>query len=105
MVCEHALADQKGQDVVHLDLTGRGAYADHLLIATGTSDRHVASMADRVVEYMRKAGYVVNGVEGDAGSVWIIVDAGEVVVHVFTQEAREMYNLEKLYGHDFSESN
>jgi len=103
MVCEHALADQKGQDVVHLNLTGRGAYADHLLIATATSDRHAMALSDRVVEYLRKSGFMVNNVEGGAGAVWIIVDAGDVVVHVFTQEGRDLYNIEKLYSHDFEE--
>lgn len=103
LVCEHALADVKGQNIVHLNLEGKGAYADHIFVATGTSDRHVQSLADRVAEYLRKSGHVILGVEGASGSPWVLVDAGGIVVHVFTEEAREMYNIEKIYAHEFKE--
>lgn len=101
MVALAAVEDLKGQDIITLELTN--AYTDHLVVATGTSERHVQSIADRVVEYFHKAGLVVDNIEGTPNNQWVIVDAGDVVVHVFTQETRELYNIEKLYAHDFEE--
>lgn len=101
MVAIAAIEDIKGQDITVLELTN--AYTDHIVVATGTSERHVQSTADRVVEYFHKAGLVVDNLEGTQNNQWVIVDAGDVVIHVFTKETRELYNIEKLYAHDFDD--
>ncbi|HIF03616.1 MAG TPA: ribosome silencing factor [Nitrospinaceae bacterium] len=91
----------KAQDVKNICLEERGTYTDNLLVATGTSSTHVQSIADRLVEYLTKAGLVVDSVEGTPNNQWVIVDAGDVVVHIFQEEPRKLYNIEKLYVHDF----
>ena len=92
-----ALEDLKGQDIVTLPLTN--SYADHLIVATGTSSTHIQALADRVEEYLQKAGHAVESIEGIPGE-WAIVDAGDVVVHIFTAEKRDVYRIEKLHLHD-----
>lgn len=101
MVATAAIEDIKGLDIVTLALTN--GYTDHLVIATGTSERHVQSIADRVSDYFHKAGIVVDSIEGSPNNHWVIVDAGDIVVHVFTKETRDLYNLEKLYSHNFDD--
>ena len=103
MVAKQALDDKKGLDIKEVSLAAGSAYTDHLIIATGTSERHVQSLADTVVEYLHKAGHVVDSVEGTPNNQWVLVDAGDIVVHIFVAEMRELYNLEKLYSHDFDD--
>ena len=101
LVCESALEDMKAQDVKVISLKDRGTYTDNLIVATGTSSTHVQSIADRIVEYLTKSGHIVDSIEGTPNNQWVIVDAGDVVVHVFQEEQRKLYNIEKLYVHDF----
>lgn len=69
-----------------------------MIIASGTSQRHVAALADRVVKAMKDSGHAVNGVEGLAQGEWVLVDLGDVIVHLFRPEVRELYNLEKMWS-------
>ena len=101
MVAIAAIEDLKGLNITSLELTN--AYADTLIIATGTSQRHVGAIADRVQEYLHKSGLVVDNLEGTPNNNWVIVDAGDVVIHIFTEEMRSLYNIEKLYAHDFDD--
>ena len=103
LVCKSALEDIKAQNIKEISLVGKGAYTDNLLIATGTSSSHVQSIADKVCTYLSKAGLVIDGIEGTPNNQWVIVDAGDIVVHVFLEETRELYNIEKLYMHDFDD--
>ena len=96
-----ALEAGKAEAPVHLDVTGRTSFTDHLVIATGTNPRHVAALADRVEAALGKHKVQVLQVEGLPLAQWVVVDAGWLVVHVFEAEARVLYNLEKLWGHDF----
>jgi ribosome-associated protein len=96
-----ALEAGKAEAPVHLDVTGRTSFTDHLMIATGTNPRHVAALADRVEAALGKHKVQVLQVEGLPLAQWVVVDAGWLVVHVFEAEARVLYNLEKLWGHDF----
>ena len=95
---ETSLADGKAIDPVTIDLTGKTSIADAMVIATGSSGRHVASMADNLLERLKAAGLGGLGAEGRGQSEWILIDAGDVVVHLFKAELRAFYDLEKLWG-------
>ena len=90
-----ALEDVKGKDLVSIDMRGKIDIIDMMVIASGTSDRHIQSLADNVVEKAKKAGATVVGVEKD--SSWVLIDLYDIIVHVMLPEAREFYNLEKLW--------
>lgn len=94
----NALEDLKGKNITQLDVRGLTDVTDTLIIASGTSNRHVKSMANNVVEDCKKLGHRPLGVEGmDAGD-WVLVDFGDVVVHVMQEETRNFYELEKLWS-------
>lgn len=93
-----ALEDVKGVDIVALDVRGKTSITDFMVIASGRSDRQVKSLAQNVVDKAREQGLVLLGVEGEREGEWVVVDLGEVVVHVFIPEKRDFYNLEKLWG-------
>lgn len=92
------LLDRKAQDVVLLDLRKVSSATDYFLVATGTSDTHVASIADHVVDELKREGNRPLSVEGGKGGRWILVDYFSFVVHVFHPAAREFYQLERLWG-------
>lgn len=93
-----ALESVKGQDITELDVRDLTSVTDVMIIATGTSSRHVASLSNSVVEQAKKAGVQPLGVEGRQGHDWVLVDLGDVVVHVMTGEARAHYDLERLWS-------
>ncbi len=95
-----AVADRGGIDVCVLDLVKEASFTDFFVIATGTSDRHLRTLADVTVETARQLGERPLGVEGAKTGRWVLVDLGDVVVHLFRQEAREFYSLERLWGED-----
>ncbi|MCG6872262.1 MAG: ribosome silencing factor [Gammaproteobacteria bacterium] len=97
-----ALEDAKARDLRVLDVTGLTDITDYMLVATGTSDRHVGAVAERVVETLRAAGVrPLAGIEGESGaSDWVLIDFGDVVVHVMREDARRFYDLEKLWGEE-----
>lgn len=95
---EAALDDLKAVDRVALDVTGLTSITDYMLIASGTSDRHVRSIADTVMEKAREAGQPVLGVEGREYGDWVLVDLGDVVVHIMQPRARDFYKLENLWS-------
>ncbi len=97
-----ALEDMKAVDVKALDVRGMTDVSDYMVIASGTSDRHVRSMAQRVVEKAKEAGYRPHGVEGQQDGNWVLIDLSDVIVHVMLPKAREFYALEKLW--DLSEA-
>jgi len=93
-----ALEDLKGQNILQLDVRELTDVTDTLIIASGTSSRHARSLANNVVEELKKQGHRPLGVEGiDAGD-WVLVDYGDTVVHVMQKETREFYELEKLWS-------
>lgn len=97
LVCA-SLDDIKAQDVVTLDVTGMTSIADRIVVASGTSSRHVKSIADRVIERVKEAGVKPLGIEGDQQADWVLVDLGDVVVHVMTPATRQYYDLERLWA-------
>jgi len=84
--------------VVSIDLTGKSDVADRMVVASGTSARHVGSLADYIVQDLKKAGFESVPVEGKETCDWVLVDAGDVIVHIFRPEMREYYNLEKMWS-------
>ena len=96
----HALEDVKAVDVKTIDVRGKTAITDFMVVATGTSDRHVRALADNVLKETRDAGIRPIGVEGERDSEWVLRDLNDVVAHVMTAEVRDFYNLEKLWSVD-----
>ncbi len=92
------LEDAKAEDVVAIDLIGRTTLADFMLIATGRSTTHVGAIADRVVKACRDAGLKTPRVEGQPHNDWVLIDAGDAIVHIFRPEIRQFYNLEKMWA-------
>jgi ribosome-associated protein len=92
-----ALADMKALEVKVLDVRGLTDIADFMVIASGTSDRHVRSVAQRVVERTKEAGFRPHGVEGQQDGDWVLIDLSEMIVHVMLPRVREFYGLEKLW--------
>lgn len=92
-----ALDDLKAQDVQVIDVRGMTSITDVMIVASGTSDRHVKALADSVVEEVKKHGVEPIGVEGESSREWVLVDLGDVIVHVMHPQTRAFYNLEKLW--------
>ena len=93
-----ALEDVKAVDIKVLDVRGKTTITDLMVIASGTSDRHVKALADSVVVQAKQAGVMPLGVEGERDGEWILVDLADAVVHVMLPRARDFYNLEKLWA-------
>lgn len=91
------LDDRKGQDIVTMDVRGKTSFTDYMVLVTGTSDRHLKSLCSYVDAKAREDGFKPLGTEGDLGSDWILLDLGDVIVHAMTAQAREYYQLEKLW--------
>ncbi|MFT5897068.1 MAG: ribosome-associated protein [bacterium] len=92
------LEDMKGVDLVVIDIIGKSSIADAMVVVTGTSQRHVRSLAEQVRLAAKEANHPPLGVEGAESSDWVLVDLGDVIVHVMTEEKREFYSLEKLWS-------
>lgn len=92
-----ALEDLKAVNLVVIDVRGKTTVADYMVIASGTSDRHVKSLANNVLDEVKKAGITTLGIEGDKVGEWVLVDLADVVVHVMLPQTRDFYQLEKLW--------
>ena len=92
------LDDMKAEDTVTIDLAGKSTIADTMVVTSGRSSRHVGSVADHVLDDLAKAGVRNARIEGIPHCDWVLIDAGDVIVHVFRPEARAFYNLEKMWA-------
>ncbi len=92
-----SLDDMKAEDTISIDLRGKTTIADTMVVTSGRSNRHVGAVADRVLDDLRKAGVANLRVEGMPHCDWVLIDAGDVIVHVFRPEVRDFYNLEKMW--------
>ncbi len=99
-IVQTVLDERKGQYITTLDVRGKTSFTDYMVIATGTSDRHLKSLCEYVAEKVKENGGKPLGMEGDLGSDWVLLDLGDVIVHVMTAQAREFYQLEKLWSVD-----
>ncbi len=92
------LEDMKAEDSVVIDLTGKSSIGDYMVVTSGRSQRHVGAVADHLVKDIEKAGVARVRVEGMRQGDWVLIDAGDVIVHVFRPEVRGFYNLEKMWA-------
>jgi ribosome-associated protein len=92
------LSDGKAEDIVTLDLAGKTTIADAMVVASGRSQRHVGALADQVLDRLKSEGVKGVRVEGLPLCDWVLIDAGDVVVHIFRPEVRQFYNLEKMWS-------
>ena len=93
----NALNDKKGEDIKIIDITGISVLADYFIIANGTSDSQVNALVDNVEEELHKAGYSLKQREGLASGSWVLLDFGDIIVHVFDKENRLFYDLERIW--------
>lgn len=94
------LDDAKAEDVVSIDLAGKTPIADRMVVVSGRSHRQVGAIADRLVKQLKDTGHGRARVEGLPQCDWVLIDAGDVIVHIFRPEVRSFYNLEKIWGED-----
>ena len=97
-----ALEDLKAENVVQLDVRSRASFTDYMIFASGSSTRHVGAIAESVVEAATRAGRPPLGVEGDDVAEWVLVDLGDVIVHIMLPDVRRYYELEKLWGEELT---
>jgi ribosome silencing factor RsfS/YbeB/iojap len=99
-----SLEDDKAENVVTMDLAGKAMFCDRMVIASGLADRQITAMAEHLSVKLKEAGLKRVQIEGKGGSDWVLIDAGDIVVHLFKPEARTMYALEKMWGQDLDEA-
>jgi ribosome-associated protein len=94
------LDDDKAEEIVSINLEGKSAIADHMVVASGRSQRHVGALADHLTRRMKEEGLGNARVEGLPQADWVLIDGGDVIVHIFRPEVREFYKLEKMWSAD-----
>ena len=92
------LNNKKAEDIVVIDIAEKSSFADFLVVASGTSDRHIESLIDDVEDLAAPDGVPTKGIEGKNGTVWILLDLGDVIVNIFSREMRSKYNIEKVWA-------
>ena len=97
-ICLKSLEDSKAEDILSLDIEGISSFADTIIIATATSNRHAKSISEKLIEEVKTNNLEIIGNEGTADSGWILVDCGSVVINLMKSETREFYDLEGLWG-------
>ena len=98
----NTLDDAKAEETVSVDITGKSSLADHMIVTSGRSQRHVGAVADQIIRALRDNGFGKPRVEGLPHCDWVLVDTGDVIVHIFRPEVREFYNIEKMWQADFA---
>jgi ribosome-associated protein len=94
------LDDDKAENILEINLVGKSSIADAMIVASGRSQRHVSALADHVQKTLKEAGAEKVRVEGLPNADWVLIDAGDVIVHIFRPEVREFYNLERIWASD-----
>jgi ribosome-associated protein len=92
-----SLEDSKAEAIVPIDLKGKSALGDYMVIASGRSHRHVTAVADQLLRTLKEAGYGNARVEGLTNGDWVLIDTGDIIIHIFRPEMREFYNIEKMW--------
>lgn len=101
---QSVLEDSKAEDIITIDLDGKSALADTMIIASGRSHRHVSAVADHVQRALKEAGHGSPRIEGLPHADWVLIDTGDVILHLFRPEVRSFYNMEKLWDDGFAET-
>jgi len=97
-VCNLSLIDSKAEDLLVLDVENISSFADKIIVATATSNRHALSVSEKLVDCLKENKFNILGVEGEIDSGWILVDCGDIVINIMRKEQREFYDLEGLWG-------
>ena len=97
-VAYQALDEKKGEDIRVIDISGISVIGDYFVITNGTSDSQVRALVENVEEKMHKAGYAAKETEGHRSGAWVLIDFGDVIVHIFDRENRQFYNLERIWN-------
>lgn len=92
-----SLEDSKAENIVSIDIQGKSPLADYMIVASGRSHRHVSAVAEHLIRALKDAGVGAARVEGLSGADWVLIDSGDIIVHVFRPEVREFYNIEKMW--------
>lgn len=95
-----SLESSKAVDIAPINIEGKSALADYMIVASGTSHRHVSAVADHLLRSLKAEGLGTSKVEGLSNADWVLIDAGDVIVHIFRPEVREFYQLEKMWSED-----
>lgn len=93
-----SLEDSKGEDIVSIDMKGKSALADYMVIVSGRSHRHVTAVADHLLRDLKSNGFGMAKVEGLQNGDWVLIDTGDIIVHIFRPEVRSFYNIEKMWS-------
>lgn len=96
----HVLDEAKAEEIVQIDLAGKSSIGDHMVIASGRSDRHVGAIADQLTRKLKETGIGRIRAEGTETCDWVLVDVGDIIIHIFRPEVREFYKLEKMWSGD-----
>ncbi len=95
---QHVLDENSAQDIIEIDIRGKSSIADYMIVASGRSNRHVSALSDYVLRALKEEGFKDIGVEGQEGNDWVLVDIGDVILHIFRPEVRVFYNIEKIWS-------
>ena len=93
-----SLEDSKAEDIVTIDISGKSALGDFMVVVSGRSSRHVMAISDHLLTDLKDEGFGSARVEGQEGGDWVLIDTGDIIVHVFRPEIREFYNIEKMWA-------
>lgn len=100
-----SLDESKAEELIALNISGKSALADHMVVASGRSHRHVNAVADHLLRALKEAGFGTSRVEGLNAADWVLIDTGDVIIHIFRPEVREFYAIEKMWAEeDLAES-
>lgn len=99
-IAQDVLEERKGLQITTIDVRNKANFTDYMIVVTGTSDRHLQSLCSYVSEKLKENGFTPYSIEGDLGSDWVLLDLGDVVVQAMTAQARDYYQLEKLWSVD-----
>lgn len=92
-----SLEDSKAEELVNIDIRGKSALGDYMIVASGRSHRHVGAVAEHLIQDLKKSGYGIPKIEGMPNCDWVLVDTGDIIVHIFRPEVREFYGIEKMW--------
>lgn len=92
------LDEKKAEDIVIIDITGRAAFADYMIVSSGNSERQIGNLADDLKDKLAESDVIAKNTEGERSSGWLLIDFGDVIVNVLTKEMRQRYNIEKVWG-------
>lgn len=101
----NVLDERKAENITTIDVIGKTSFTDYMVVATGTSDRHIKALCNYVAMALKEKGIAPRGIEGTQGSEWVLMDLGDVILHVMTAQTREFYQLEKLWSIENAEDN